>query len=146
MWSRPFAFLGHRRAAELAAPDDQRLVEQAAALQVLEQAGDRLVHRAAGLGVVRLDVAVGVPLAAGAAVELDEADAPLDQPAGQQAEPAGGLGRRVVQAVEGAGLGGLARQVDGLGGLGLHAEGQLVAADPGVELGLVGPRSHGGGD
>ena len=35
--------LGGRLPAELAAPDDQRLVEQAAALQVLEQAGDRLV-------------------------------------------------------------------------------------------------------
>ena len=35
--------LGGRLPAELAAPDDQRLVEQAALLQVLEQAGDRLV-------------------------------------------------------------------------------------------------------
>src|SRR3712207_8006198 len=32
------------RAAELAAPDDERLVEQAAALEVLEQAGDRLIY------------------------------------------------------------------------------------------------------
>ena len=135
------AFLRHRRAAELAAPDDQGLVEQAAALQVLEQAGDRLVHRAAESwrGCLSMS-AVGVPLAAGAAVELDEPHAALDQAAGQQAVPADGLGRRIVQAVEGERLGGLARQVDGLGGLGLHAEGQLVALDPGVELGLVGPR------
>ena len=41
--------LGERRPAELAAPDDQRLVEQAAGLQVLQQAGDRLVD---GAGVV----------------------------------------------------------------------------------------------
>ena len=37
------AALDHRRAAELAAPDDQRVVEQAARLQVVEQGGDRLV-------------------------------------------------------------------------------------------------------
>ena len=35
---RAAAGLVHRRAAELAAPDDQRLVEQAALLQVLDQA------------------------------------------------------------------------------------------------------------
>ena len=31
-------------------------------------------------------------------------------------------------------------QVNGLGRLGLHAKRQLVALDPGVELGLVNPR------
>ena len=35
--------LAHRRAAELAAPDDQRVVEQAALLQVLDQGRARLV-------------------------------------------------------------------------------------------------------
>ena len=39
--------LGGRRAAELAAPDHQRVVEQAARLQVVQQAGDRLVGRQA---------------------------------------------------------------------------------------------------
>ena len=42
--------LGRRLPAELAAPDHQRLVEQAAPFQVLEQAGDRLVG-AAGVAV-----------------------------------------------------------------------------------------------
>ena len=40
---RAAAGLVHRRAAELAAPDDQRLVEQPALLQVLEQGRDRPV-------------------------------------------------------------------------------------------------------
>ena len=44
--ARALGVLGGRLAAELAAPDDQRLVQQAAALQVLEQAGDRLVGAA----------------------------------------------------------------------------------------------------
>ena len=37
------AALDHRRAAELAAPDDQRVVEQAALLEVLDQRGAGLV-------------------------------------------------------------------------------------------------------
>ena len=43
------AALDHRRAAELAAPDDQRVVEQAALLQVLDQRGAGLVGVAAVL-------------------------------------------------------------------------------------------------
>ena len=45
--------LRHRGAAEFAAPDDQGRVEQAARLEVLEQAGDRLVD---GAGVVLVAV------------------------------------------------------------------------------------------
>ena len=131
------ALFGHRRAAEFAAPDDQRLVEQTAALEILEQPRDRPIHRAASLSVVCLDVAVCVPLAARAAVDLHEPDAALDQPAGQQTESPDALGRRIVQAIERLRRGGLARQVDGFGCLGLHAKRQLIALDPCVELGLV---------
>ena len=35
--------LGHRRAAELAAPDDQRVVEHAALLQISDQRRSRLI-------------------------------------------------------------------------------------------------------
>ena len=46
-WSRPTVSrdLAHRRAAELAAPDDQRVVEQAALLQVLDQGRARAGRR-----------------------------------------------------------------------------------------------------
>ena len=77
------AALDHRRAAELAAPDDQRVVEQAALLQVLDQ------RRAGLVGVARSsffrsadEVAVLVPRLV---EDLHEPHAPLDQPAGQQA-------------------------------------------------------------
>ena len=53
--------LGRRLPAELAAPDDQRRVEQAALLQVLEQPGDRLVGLAGVLVVVLDQVACGRP-------------------------------------------------------------------------------------
>ena len=47
---RAGALLVHRRAAELAAPDDQRLVEQPAGLEVLDQRRDRLVDSLHFLG------------------------------------------------------------------------------------------------
>src|SRR5207244_1045171 len=69
-------------AAELRGEDDDRLLQQAAALQVAEQAGDRFVHLTAVLRVVGLQATVGVPDAgaAGAVLDLDEADAALDEP------------------------------------------------------------------
>ena len=82
--------LGARRAAELGAPDDDRLVEHPALLEVLQQAGDRQVHLGRELAVVGLDAGVGVPGAAAAAAveDLHEPHAALDQPPGRQAEPA----------------------------------------------------------
>ena len=77
------------------------LLEQPAALQVGQQAGDRLVGPAAHRGVVGLDVVVGVPAADVARVELDEPDAALDQPPRQQAaraELGGARGRRARRA------------------------------------------------
>ena len=77
------AFLGDRHAAELAAPDDERGVEQPALLEVGQQAGDRLVGFATALAVVVGEGVVRVPLVV--AVDLHEPDAALDQPPGQQA-------------------------------------------------------------
>ena len=101
--ARALGVFGGRLAAELAAPDHQRLVEQAAALQILEQAGDRLVGAAGVVGVVLVQVAVGVPVVVvvgAAGIELDEAHAALDQPPGQQAAAAEVCGLRLVDAVE----------------------------------------------
>ena len=74
--------LGHRRPAELAAPDHQRLVEHAALLQVLDQRGRALIDLRGRPLDVLLDAAVMVPVAV---VELDEPHAALGQPPGQQA-------------------------------------------------------------
>ena len=71
------------RAAELRAEDDERVVEQAALLQVLA-AGRRSADRPASTSfvVIVLDVGVRVPFAAAAAAveELHEAHAALDEP------------------------------------------------------------------
>ena len=114
----PLGVLGGGLAAELAAPDHQGLVEQAAPLQVLEQPGDRLVGTAGVVVVVVLEVAVSVPIAVvvrTAGIELDEPDAALDQAAGQETAAAEVLGPFLVETVERPGLRRLLRQVDGLG-------------------------------
>ena len=81
------AALRERRAAKLAGPDDQRRIEQAAGLEVREQAGDRLIDGAGVVLVALLQVAVLVPaiVADVRAGQLDEAGAALDQAAGDQA-------------------------------------------------------------
>ena len=81
-----FARLAHRRAAELAAPDHQRVVEQAAPLQILDEGGAGLIDLAADFldGAVRGSSGAAVMVPVGVD-ELHEAHAALDQPAGQQA-------------------------------------------------------------
>src|SRR2546421_5715976 len=69
-------------AAEFAAPDYERVVQEAALLEVLDQGGRGLVRVAALLGDVFRQVAVLVPTHV---VELHEAHIALDQSPGQQA-------------------------------------------------------------
>ena len=76
-------------AAELGGDDDQRRVEPADPLQVVEQGGEGAVELGDQLVLLELALVVGVPAGAVEEVEvvrdLDEPDARLDQPAGQQA-------------------------------------------------------------
>ena len=69
------------RPAELAPPDDQGVVEQAALLEVSDQPGDGAIDLLRQLAVVAFDFRVRIPGAAFAAAveELDEADAALDE-------------------------------------------------------------------
>src|SRR5262245_36117727 len=84
------------------------------------------------------ELGVCVPLAAGAVVDLHEANAAFDEAASEQAEAAHHGGFFDVEAVEAFGFVGFLGEVDGFGGGGLHAEGEFVAAHAGVEFGLVG--------
>ena len=83
-----------------------------------------------------LQVAVLVPRlkAAGGVIELHEPDAALHQAARQQALPAEDVGGLTVDAVEPPGrLGFALLQVKGIGGLALHAKGQLERLDPALK-------------
>src|SRR5207248_9155534 len=76
------ASLAHGRSAEFAGPDDERVVEHPALLEVRDQ---RHAGQVNFLGFVRdavLDAAVVVPVLV---IKLDEAHAALGQTAGQQA-------------------------------------------------------------
>jgi hypothetical protein len=91
-------------------------------LQVAEQAGNGVVGFAGELGgelgVVALDVDVAIPaplVLHAAGVDLDEADAALDHPPGDQALAGDVAAARVVEAIERFDVGGLALHVRGLG-------------------------------
>ena len=84
-------------AAEFAAPDDQRVVEHAALLQVLDQRGRGLVGVAALRRQLARDAFVMVPAHV---IELDEAHAALGQAAGENAVGGVGAGLARIGAVQ----------------------------------------------
>ena len=55
------AVLAHRRATEFAAPDDERVVEQAAGFQIVDERGLALIHFAANLLEIALEILAGPP-------------------------------------------------------------------------------------
>ena len=86
--------LAERRAAELAAPDDERVVEQSALLEILHQRGRRGVGVPALLRELREEIAVLVPAGVH---ELHEPHAALEQPPGDQAV----VGERALHCTSG---------------------------------------------
>ena len=88
------ALFGDRRAPELAAPDNERLIQQPATFRVTDQRGRGAVHIGAAPSEAFLQVLVVVPLLARPVVHLDVTDAAFDQPSRQQA--AIGVRRRSV--------------------------------------------------
>src|SRR5207247_3425630 len=72
------------RAAKFAAPDDQRLVEQAQALEVGHERPDCLIALAGELLMIRFNIVVVVPRLPLAVPDLNEPHATLYEPAGNQ--------------------------------------------------------------
>src|SRR4051812_25357688 len=102
--------LHHRRAAELAAPDDQRAVEEPTAFEIFHQGSGRAVGGGRVASHIAGHVAVSVP---SFMVDVDETYPSLDQAPGKQA---GAGERRTVRlaAVEPQRLLRLAPEVDQL--------------------------------
>src|SRR5206468_1948169 len=114
-----FAALSARHPAKLGGPEHERIVKQAAGLEVSDQRGGRLVHTPSHRAVVARDVLVGIPVAAreavvGTAPNLHKAYAALDQAAGDQATAAEIFGDLLIETVEPLGCLGLAAQVQHL--------------------------------
>ena len=113
-------------AAELAAPDHQRAVEQTALLQVGQQAGGGRVDFGGARRQAVFEVLVMIPAAG---PHLHEAHAALDEPAGdQQLPPLRGIAvqRRARSAVP--------FEIERVGGLDLHPVGHLERLDARLEL------------
>jgi hypothetical protein len=101
----------------------------------VKEGGDRAVDRGAAPGQVIAEAAVMVPGVVRRSIEeLDVAHAAFRESTSQQTLPAELVRRRVADPVEALRHGALIRDVEGLGGVSLHAEGQLKRCDPGVEL------------
>src|SRR3954447_4081554 len=79
--------LDRGRASEFTAPNHQRILEHATLLQVSQERANRLIALTGQLPVILLQVVVIVPWLAGAMPDLDESDAALQQPAGNQQLP-----------------------------------------------------------
>ena len=137
---RVVAAFVHGRAAELPAPDHQGLVEQAALLQVLDEGGRRPGRPRGTASGRRFTMSSPLPVpwwSQPAVIELDEAHAPLHQPAREQAVVGEGdlAGLGAVERVDALGL---LRDLHQLGHARLHAVGQLVGVDAGEDLGVPG--------
>ena len=123
--------LGVDRPPELAAPEDERVFEEASVFEILDEGKGRAVDvpRLGGkhLGRELMDVPPAV-------IDLDEADAALDEPPCHERRvlERAGLFGFLAPPLEGAF--GLAGKVRHLRHRRLHAEGHLVLRDPGQGL------------
>src|SRR5688572_1500315 len=109
-----------RRAAEFTAPDYERIVQHAALLEICQQGSDRLIELPAQPPVVLLDLVMVVPGLTRAVPELYIAHAALQQPAGNERLPTMNAGAiQVLDVLR------LAREIEGLGRLMLHAISQF---------------------
>ena len=118
-------------------PDDERVIQQPALLEVGEQAGDRAVRLAGVHGVEVLQRPVLVPrrlVVAAARVQLHHPHAALDQPPRHQRLASKETGAVLVQAVQPASGLVFLGDINRLGGVHLHVVGQLVGLDARREL------------
>ncbi len=92
-----------RLTSKFAAPDDQRVLQQAAFFQVLDQPGDWFVCFTRVQVVVRFHVRMSVPVVVvmcSAGVDLDEANTAFDHATSQQTLSAELFALRIIQAVQ----------------------------------------------
>src|SRR5579859_3436400 len=116
-------------AAKFSAPDDQRVFQHAALFEVLEQRADGLIAFLRQPFMIDLEVVMVVPRLAGAVPDLHEANAALEQAAGN--EHLAGLGALAVHLADGLRL---EADVKGVGGVHLHAVGQFKGLDARLDL------------
>ena len=125
--------LSNRQPTELAAPDDQHVVQQSAFLEIRQQPGDRQGRLFADARQRRPETAVRVP-ALPRRVELHEANSALDKPASQQALPTVRVRRLLADSILSQRFRRLLRDVQRVAGRQLHPRREFITGDAGVEL------------
>ena len=140
--------------AKLAAPNDQRRIEEPSLLEIGQEGSDRAVDFRPMDAEVFLHAVVGIPvllLVAAAVVNLNEANTPLDQSTGDEALATEGRGPEGQRVIVGARLiytvalqsgGRFLRQVEGIRGAALEFKGQLIARDSGLQFTEPGTRGQ----
>src|SRR5688572_14915475 len=120
------------RAPKLATPNHQRFVEHATLLQILQQRADCLVSVLRELPMVHFNVIVVVPWLTPTMPNLHEPPSALDEPPRDQGVPR--LRRLPVHL---ANILRLARNVERVRRIHLHARRQLEGLDARLDLGVV---------
>ena len=144
-------FLKGGHAAELGAPHDERVLQQAALFEIAQKSGGGLVHDFAVLDVLGVQRLVAIPVAhafatslIGPVEELHEAHAALDEPPSEDAVArVGGLQvfhrvARLIGAIHFQNVRGLGGNVGDLGHGELHLRGEFVAGDARGQLRVAG--------
>ena len=132
----PVVALGGGGAAKLAAPPNERVLEQSPLLQVGQQSGDRSVNFHRVLGVIGLEIAVLVPFVT--VRDLNEPHAPFGTASGDQALPAEVIRRIFIDAVEFEGRRAFLGKIDQLRRLGLHPKSEFERVDSPLQGGVGG--------
>ena len=133
--------LDHGSAAEFAAANHQRGIEQAGLLQVGQQCGHGLIYDLSVGLVIFPEVAMRIPTILFVhVIDLDKTHPPFHQPPREQAL-AGilrGIFVRMIQPVTAADGFGLPFQVAHFKGGRLHPPAKFIAGDAGIERGVTG--------
>ena len=127
------AALCHRSASELAAPDDQCVVKQPAALEVVDEGGGALIDEFGGDCHAFFQIAVVIPAAV---IELNETNAALGEATRHQAV-AGEAAIAGCAAVFGDDARIFFGEIGEFGDCHLHAEGELILGDAVGNTGVI---------
>ena len=125
---------------KLTAPHHQGFIEQAALLEVFQQARNGAIGTACMPGVVELEITMRIPVVivvSTSGIQLNKTNATFHQPTGHQAFSTKRIGLRLPDPIQIENALTLLTEVYRFRGLTLHAIGELKLIDPRIELGIV---------
>ena len=127
--------LGRGGASELAAPEHEGILQHPTLFEVLQERGDGLVALVCETWMLFFDAEMAIPWLAGTVPNLDVPHTPFGETACD--EDLSTLQGIAVQIPDVLGFG---AHIEGIGGLGLHAESEFEGLDACLELWITGAR------